>query len=79
MAEGAAPRTTPKGAPETLAALRYVVDGRDAEALRAYAALAARFPGNEAYRALVRLLQRRGQEACAKPPVTAASCPDIKR
>lgn len=62
-----------------LTALKYVVDGRDADALQAYAALAARSPDNAAYRALVRLLQRHGQDGCTKPAALPASCPDIKR
>jgi hypothetical protein len=62
-----------------LAALKDVIDGRDADALQAYSALAARSPNNPAYRALVRLLQRRAREGCDKPAAMPASCPDIKR
>jgi hypothetical protein len=72
-------RTTSPGDAESLTALKYVVDGRDADAFRAYAALAARSPNNTAYRAVVRLLQRRGEEGCARPPVMPVFCPDIRR
>lgn len=72
------PRAVPAD-PDALAALKYIVDGRDADALRAYSALAARSPGNTAYRALVRLLERRGREGCTKPAAMPVSCPDIRR
>ncbi len=65
--------------PDALGALKYIVDGHDADALRAYSALAARSPGNTAYRALVRLLERREQEGCTRPATMPVSCPDIRR
>jgi hypothetical protein len=74
VAQGALPADS-----DALSALKYVVDGRDADALRVYSALSARSPNNAAYRALVRLLQRREQEACDKLAAMPAPCPDIKR
>jgi hypothetical protein len=64
---------------EAVAALKCLVDGRDADALRAYSALAARSPENPAYQVLVRLLRRRADQSCSGSPPPSVSCPEVKR
>jgi hypothetical protein len=64
---------------DAVTALKYLVDGRDADALRAYSALATQSLENDAYQALVRLLRRRASQSCSGTPALSASCPEVKR